>query len=63
MDALLAVEKVPVETRPDALRAQLASFLAAVRGEAPVAVTAEDGARVVEVAAQILRRCAPGSPK
>jgi len=63
MDALVAVEKIPVETQPDALRAQLASFLAAVRGEAPVAVTAEDGARAVEVAAQILRRCARGSPK
>ncbi|MCX5672863.1 MAG: Gfo/Idh/MocA family oxidoreductase [Planctomycetota bacterium] len=63
MDALVAVEKVPVETQPDALRAQLASFLAAVRGEAPVAVTAEDGARAVEVAAQILCRCARGSPK
>lgn len=62
MDALLTVEKVPVEAKPDALRAQLASFLAAVRGEAPVAVTAEDGARAVEVAHRILKRCARGSP-
>ena len=60
MDALVAVEKVLVETQPDALRAQLASFLAAVRGEAPVAVTAEDGARAVEVADEILKRCSRG---
>jgi predicted dehydrogenase len=62
MDALLAVEKVPVEAQPDALRAQLASFLAAVRGEAPVAVTAEEGARAVEVAAEIVRQCARQQP-
>jgi len=60
MEALVAVEKVPVEAQPDALRAQLASFLAAVRGERVVAVTAEDGARVVEVAQQILDRCSRG---
>jgi predicted dehydrogenase len=62
MDALIAVEKVPVEPQPDALRAQLASFLAAVRGEAPVAVTAEDGARAVDVAAEIVRQCARQRP-
>ncbi|HUU92989.1 MAG TPA: Gfo/Idh/MocA family oxidoreductase [Phycisphaerae bacterium] len=54
MDDLVAVENVPVETEPDALRAQLAGFLAAVRGEGDVAVTAEDGVRAVEVAEQIV---------
>ncbi len=54
MDDLVAVERVPVETEPDALRAQLASFLAAVRGEGDVAVTAEDGVRAVEVAERVI---------
>ena len=54
MDDLVAVEHVPVETEPDALRAQLASFLAAVRGEGDVAVTAEDGVRAVEVAERVI---------
>ena len=55
MDDLLTVEQVPVEAKPDALRAQLASFLAAVRGQGPVAVTLDDGARAVEVAERIVR--------
>ena len=54
MDDLVAVEHVPVETEPDALRAQLASFLAAARGEGDVAVTAEDGVRAVEVAERVI---------
>ncbi len=54
MDDLVAVEQVPVEMEPDALRAQLASFLAAVRGEGEVAVTAEDGVRAVEVAERVI---------
>ena len=54
MDDLVAVENVPVETEPDALRAQLASFLAAVRGEGDVAVTVEDGVRAVEVAERVI---------
>lgn len=54
MNDLVTVEKVPVESQPDALRAQLASFLEAVRGEHPPAVTVDDGARAVEVAEQII---------
>jgi len=59
MEDLVTVEKLPVESQPDALRAQLASFLAAVRGEAPVAVTAEDGARAVDVAERIITAIEP----
>ena len=55
MDDLLAVEKLPVEAQPDALRAQLASFIEAVRGEHPTACTLDDGARAVEVAEQVIR--------
>jgi len=51
--AARTVNGAPVETEPDALRAQLASFLAAVRGEQPVAVSADEGARAVEVAERI----------
>jgi predicted dehydrogenase len=58
MDELVAVEKLPVEATPDALRAQLASFLGAVRGEHPPVVSAEDGARAVEVAQTIIETVA-----
>ncbi|HUS45197.1 MAG TPA: Gfo/Idh/MocA family oxidoreductase [Phycisphaerae bacterium] len=51
--AARTVNGSPVKTEPDALRAQLASFLAAVRGEQPVAVCADEGARAVEVAERI----------
>jgi len=51
-------EALPVETEPDALTAQMNAFLAAVRGEAPVAVSADEGARAVEVAEQIERAAA-----
>ena len=51
-------EALPVETEPDALTAQMNAFLAAVRGEAPVAVSADEGARAVEVAERIERAAA-----
>jgi predicted dehydrogenase len=59
MDDLITVEKLPVESQPDALRAQLASFIEAVRGEHPVAVTLDDGARAVEVAERIIKSIGP----
>jgi len=61
MEDLVAVEKWPVEAQPDALRAQLASFIAAVHGEGPVAVTLDDGARAVEVAERIIQRVVSGA--
>jgi predicted dehydrogenase len=45
-----------VEAQPDALRAQLASFLDAVRGKHPPEVTLDDGARAVEVAERVIQR-------
>jgi predicted dehydrogenase len=54
MDELVAVESVPVDGTRDALADQLASFLAAVRGESPVVVSARAGAQAVEVAEEIL---------
>jgi len=51
-------EALPVEAGPDALTAQMNAFLAAVRGKAPVAVSADEGARAVEVAEQIERAAA-----
>ena len=53
-------EALPVETEPDALTAQMYAFLAAVRGEAPVAVSADEGARAVEVAERIHEAVAGG---
>jgi len=53
-------EPLPVETGPDALTAQMDAFLAAVRGEAPVAVSADEGARAVEVADRIHQAIAKG---
>lgn len=55
MDAVVSVEKLPIETTPDALRAQLAAFISSVRGHSPVAVSAEDGARAVEVAEKVIQ--------
>jgi predicted dehydrogenase len=55
MDDLLSVEKLPIEAKPDGLRAQLASFLEAVRGEHPAVCTLDDGARAVEVAEQVIK--------
>jgi predicted dehydrogenase len=59
MDDLITVEKLAVESQPDALRAQLASFIEAVRGEHPPAVTLDDGARAVEVAERIVKSIGP----
>jgi predicted dehydrogenase len=56
-------EALPVETGPDALTAQMNAFLAAVRGEAPVAVSADEGARAVEVADRIHEAVAKGQGK
>ncbi|MFO8013234.1 MAG: Gfo/Idh/MocA family oxidoreductase, partial [Phycisphaerae bacterium] len=55
MDALVATESIPVESEPDALRAQLAAFLDAVRTGAEPAVTLDDGVRAVALAEKILR--------
>jgi predicted dehydrogenase len=56
MDALVTVEKLAIEAKPDGLRAQLASFLEAVRGEHPPVCSLDDGARAVDVAEQIIRQ-------
>ena len=56
-------EALPVETEPDALTAQMDAFLAAVRGEVPVAVSADEGARAVEVADRIHEAIAKGQGK
>jgi len=56
MEQLFTAEKLPVEDKPDGLRAQLASFIGAVRGEHPPAVTLDEGARAVEVAEEIVRQ-------
>jgi predicted dehydrogenase len=58
MEDFATVEKLPVEAQPDALRAQLASFLDAVRGKHPPAVTLDDGARAVEVAERVIQAVA-----
>jgi hypothetical protein len=47
---------LPVTDKPDGLRAQLASFLEAVRGEHPPVCSLDDGARAVDVAEQIIRQ-------
>jgi desulfoferrodoxin (superoxide reductase-like protein) len=54
MEDLVIVEKLPVEAQPDALRAQLASFLDAVRRKHLPVVTLEDGERAVEVAEKVI---------
>ena len=59
MEDLVTVEHLAVDAGRDALRDQLASFVAAVRGEGPVAVPARDGARAVEVAERILAAVHP----
>ena len=58
MEDFATVENLPVEAQPDALRAQLASFLDAVRGKHPPAVTLDDGARAVEVAERVIQAVA-----
>jgi len=59
MDALVSTESIPVEAGPDALRAQLAAFLDAVRTGAEPAVTLDDGVRAVELAEAILQGMGP----
>jgi len=54
MDDLVSTESIPVESEPDALRAQLAAFLDAVRTRTEPAVTVDDGLRAVELAERIL---------
>ncbi len=50
------VERIPVEAEDgEPLRLEFESFLAAVRGEAPVAVTGEAGREALAVALQIVR--------
>jgi predicted dehydrogenase len=55
MDALVTTESIPVETEPDALRAQLAAFIESVRTGAEPAVNVEEGVRAVELAEQVLQ--------
>jgi len=59
MDALVVSDSIPVEAKPDALRAQLAAFLDAVRTGAEPAVTVEDGLQAVELAERILAEIRP----
>ncbi|MBL7140831.1 MAG: Gfo/Idh/MocA family oxidoreductase [Planctomycetes bacterium] len=61
MDALVSTESIPVEAQPDALRAQLAAFLDAVRTGTEPAVTVEDGLRAVELAERILAEIRPSA--
>jgi len=61
MDALVVSDSIPVETKPDALRAQLAAFLDAIRTGAEPAVTVEDGLRAVELAERILDEIRPSA--
>ena len=49
------MERVPLEApEGEPLRLEFASFLAAVRGETPVAVTGEDGREALAVALGIV---------
>jgi len=60
MEDLVTVEALAVDAGRDALRDQLASFIAAVRGEGPVAVPARDGLLAIEAAEQVLAGVHPG---
>ncbi len=54
-DVAAFVERIPLEApEGDALRLELESFVAAVRGETPVPVTGEDGRDALAVALQIV---------
>lgn len=53
--------KIPIEKR-EPLRAELEAFVGAVRGEAPVAVTAEDGLAAMRVAEALIASAARGEP-
>ncbi|MDB4914391.1 MAG: oxidoreductase domain protein [Gemmatimonadetes bacterium] len=60
------VERIPLEAEDgEPLRLEFESFLAAVRGEAPVAVTGEEGRDALSVALQIvsdIERTLPATP-
>ncbi len=54
-DVTAFVERIPLEApEGDALKLELESFVAAVRGEAPVPVTGDDGRDALHVALQIV---------
>jgi predicted dehydrogenase len=54
-DVSAFVERIPLEAdEGDALKLELESFVAAVRGEAPVPVTGDDGRDALAVALQIV---------
>jgi predicted dehydrogenase len=65
------VERIPLEAEEgEPLRLEFESFLAAVRGDAPIAVTGEEGREALSVALQIehdikqsLRSLAPAKPQ
>ncbi len=59
MDDLVSTESIPVQAEPDALRAQLAAFLDAVRTGAEPDVSVDDGVRAVELAEAILQGMGP----
>ncbi len=52
---------IPVEKR-EPLRSELEAFVASVRGEAPVAVTAEDGLAAMRAAEALIASAARGAP-
>lgn len=52
---------IPVEKR-EPLRSELEAFVAAVRGEAPVAVTADDGLAAMRAADALIASAARGAP-
>ncbi len=56
MEDLVQVQPLEIHEEPDALRGQLDAFLAAVRGGPVRGCTAEDGARAVAFAEQIVAR-------
>ncbi len=56
LDLAAFVERIPVEApEGEPLRLEFESFLAAIRGEQPVAVSAEDGRDALDVALRIVR--------
>jgi len=61
IEDLVSTEAIPVEAEPDALRAQLAAFLDAVRTGAEPPVTLDDGVRAVELADRILDEIQPSA--
>ena len=50
----LPTQPQPARTQSDLLRCELAAFIAAVRGEAPIAVTGEDGLKALTLAQAII---------